>query len=118
MARKEVEFDFDTFIASIDNWDGQNPPFEEVMRSAIMHAALMHRHVAFIRGLREKLEIAGSTISRYATGVARPMDNVMKMVVREARAILTALRVQSVREHNAAILAARHSGICSGDDED
>ncbi len=117
MAKKEVELDFQAFIASIENWDGANPPFDEAVRSALLHAQLMGRGDAFRRELSETLEISGTTISRYAAGVARPMGNVSAMVVRESHKILVALYEQAVKSNNAMVLFMRHVGEgCSDDD--
>ena len=86
------------------------------MHTAILQVALMHHGDSFVRLLSQKMEIAGSTISRYATGVARPMGGGMSMGVRETHTLLVTMRQQSIRDHNAMVLFMRHTGICSDDD--
>ena len=110
MAKKEVELDFTAFVTSIEKWDGVTPPFDEIVRSGLMHAALMCKGDEFRRRLSEKLEIGGSTISRYATGVAHPHNSVKTMVVRESHKLLVAMREQAIKEHNSMVLFMRNMG--------
>lgn len=116
MAKASVELDFATFIASIENWDGENPPFDEVMRSALLLSTFLFRGERFALALKDKIECAGSTIMRYGTGVARPMPGVMKLVVREARALLIEMEEQSRKEHSAMVAFFRNVGDCGPDD--
>ena len=115
--KKEVELDFNTLIALTEHWDGVNPPFDEVVRSALMQATLMRRGERFIQELSEKTEVGGATITRYARGVSRPMPGMMRVVVSKAREILLSTREQYTRENSEIMMYIRH-GAFWGDDLD
>ncbi len=116
MAKANVELDWKTFIDSVENWEGANPPFDEAMRSALLFATLMFRGERFALALKEKIGCAGSTVMRYGTGAARPMPGVMKLVVRESRSILIEMREQAEKEHRATIAFFRGIGDRGPDD--
>lgn len=115
MAKAQVETDFKAFIASIENWDGENPPFDEVMRSALLFSTYLFRGERFILALKDKVECAGSTIARYATGVARPGPAVMKLVVSETHKLLVEMDEQARKEHGAMVAYFRNLGGSDGD---
>lgn len=116
MAKASVELDFATFVASIENWDGASPPFDEVMRSALLFSTFLFRGERFALALAGKIECAGSTIMRYGSGVARPRPGVMRFVVREARALLIEMEGQSRKEQGAMVAFFRNIGNCGPDD--
>ncbi len=92
MAKKEVEMNLDMFLVTIEDWDGKSPAFDEVFRTALLHAALMGRGEEFVAILAEKLEASKPTIRRYARGISRPRPRIMKYLVKEVSPILIALR--------------------------
>ncbi len=117
MAKKEVELDFDAFVASIENWDGVNPPFDEVMRSALLQAVFVRSGDNFARLLASKVEMVPlSSMGRYAAGISRPLPGLMKVLVREARVMLIAMREQSAKENAELVLFMRSVGNCDEDD--
>jgi hypothetical protein len=113
--KKAVELDYETFIASIANWDGASPPFDEVMRSALMQAALMGRCNEFNAELHKRTGL-GFSVPRYALGLSLPMRGVMTCLVRETRAVLVELHAKMVEENHAFAMLMRHGPDCGDDD--
>ena len=113
---RNVECNFNMLIVHMKDWDGASPPFDELVRSALMQAMLLGRGERFMSTLTSKTEVGGTSFARYALGVSRPRPAMMRLIIREMREVLIATREQVTRDHNAMVMLGRHMGNCGPDD--
>ncbi len=92
---KKGKMDLDTLIASIENWDGKNPPLHEVISSSLAQGRLVRNDASFVRDLAEALRVSSPTIVRWAHQQTEPHPLLLQWIGATVRRTLIALREEA-----------------------
>ena len=63
-----IEIDYETFIASIEKWDGEKPSFSECVASGLFFAATMEETDRFLTGVAQDTKYEKHAIIGWARG--------------------------------------------------
>lgn len=104
MSELKIEGHIETFLKSIEKWDGENPTFNEACAGAVLHAALCGEDVKkMLRRIADDTETGFSSVRRYAMGAAKPVRFIRQIVVaafaKELRPIYERYRQEQEEAH-------------------
>lgn len=109
MTVMKIEEHIETFLKSIENWNGENPTFNEACVGAVLHAALCGEDVKkMLRRITDDIEIGFSSARRYANGSAAPAKFIRPIVVAAFAKELRPIHERYRQEQREAHIAFRH----------
>ena len=98
-----IEIDYETFIASIEKWDGEKPTFHECVATGLFLAAAMEETDRFLLGVVEDSKSERVMVLNWALGGSGGSKETSLVVVASVRARLIECNVEVHKRIRAAI---------------